>query len=102
MFSLVIRSEFSDSCPTLHVTPFPLSALYNVLDVKLEDIVNVSETGVFCTFDEVMLPLKLQDMFPSGLQPVDRHCNCAWSFSVIVVVPVITGMEGFTEIQNRF
>ena len=82
----------------MHVTIFPLSVLYNVLDVKLEDILYLSETGVFCTFCEVVLPSKLQDMFPSGLQPVDPHCNCTLLFSVIVVVPVITGMEGFTEI----
>ena len=83
------------------MTSLPLSALFNGLDVNVEDIVNVSETGVFCTFGEVMLPSKPQVMLPSGLQPVDVHCNCTGLPSDTVVVPVVTGGDGFTEIQYR-
>ena len=53
-------------------------------------------TGVFCTFGEVKLPLKLQDIFPSCLQLVNVHCIC----TDIVIVPVIIG-DVFTEIQYR-
>ena len=83
------------------MTALPLSALFNVLDVNCEDMVYVSETGVFCTFGEAMLPSKLQDMFPSGLQPVDVHCSCTELPSDIVDVPDITGEDGFTETYFR-
>ena len=49
-----------------------------------------------------MIPSKLQDMFPSGLQPVDVHCSCTELPSDIFDVPVITGGDGFTEIYFRY
>ena len=64
------------------------------------DMVNISETGVFFRFGEIMLPSKLQVMFPSGLHPVDVHCSCTVLPSDMVVVPVITGVDGFTEIYK--
>ena len=65
------------------------------------DRINISETGVLFRFGEIMFPSILQVMFPSGLQPVDVHCNCTELPSDVVVVPVITGKDGFTEICLR-